>query len=53
MKAYRKLIVAIVGVSAMLITRYVWIDSTPIIPQIVEAIIGALMTFGIWKAENE
>ncbi len=52
MKAYRKLIVAVVGIAIMLISKYFGIDATVMEPQFVEAIIGVLTAAGVWKVSN-
>ncbi len=53
MKAYRKLIVAIIGVGVMLTAKYTGIDAAVLEPQLVDGAITALTLLGIWRVENE
>ena len=53
MKAYRKLIVAVAGVAAMLANRYYGIDPDVLEPALVDATIGALTAAGVWRVKND
>lgn len=53
MNAYRKLIVAVVGVGLMLLADNVGIDLSAQESAIVEMIIGGLTAAGVWAVPNE
>lgn len=53
MKAYKKLIVAVVGVAVMLLARHTGLDLTDQAAMIVDVVIGALTAAGVYQFENE
>jgi hypothetical protein len=52
--AYRKLIVAVLGVAALLLTKYIGQDYlTPHVETIADMLIGLLTAFGVWGVKND
>ena len=53
MAAYRKLIVAIVGVIIMIVQRQLGLDLSGQEQALVDLIIGGLTAAGVWRFSNE
>ena len=53
MTAYRKLIVAVVGLALMLLHRHLGIDLTGQESAIVDMVIAGLTAAGVWHFKNE
>lgn len=51
--AYRKLIVAVVGVLILLLSRHTGIDLSAQEQLLVDAVVGGLTAFGVWRAPND